>query len=92
MVHGTCRKGWDYFFPEERHIQHHADDSEDQGVDSHEGRFHPVRNERTEVIQYIDFCLIHMLSSLVKMGESRRSGEQRWSGIIASQAKCGVYS
>jgi hypothetical protein len=33
-----------------------------------------------------------MFATLGKLGESRRSGEQGWSGIIASQVKCGVYS
>lgn len=37
--------GGDYFSPEQRHIQHHADDSKDQSVNGHGGRFEPNRGE-----------------------------------------------
>ena len=43
--------GGDYFFPEQRHIQHHADDSEDQSVNSHGGRFNPNRDEEMKSLR-----------------------------------------
>lgn len=57
-----CAVGGDYFFPEQRHIQHHADDSEDQSVNSHGGRCDPNRDEEMKSFRISPRGLIHMLA------------------------------